>query len=71
MAFIQTETIRSRFLIHVDCLISCSDIATELVEQGLNVYEVRHFSRKSLSDPQPTTSVLVTIFGTSLPSNVK
>ena len=49
MALIQAETITSRFLIRIDRLVSCIENATDLIEKGLNVYEVHRFSRKSLS----------------------
>ena len=70
-AFIQTETITSRFLLRIDCSISCADIASELEEQGLAIHEVRRFIRNSCGVPQPTPSVLVTSYGTSLPTDVK
>ena len=69
--YIQTETISSRFLLRLDCSVSCADIAAELTEQGHVVYEIRRFTRKISDTPQPTTSVLVTCLGTSLPSEVK
>ena len=60
-SFEQTETITSRFLICRDYL----DIANELENKDLNVFEVWHFLWKTTKGLQPTTSVLVTCFGTS------
>lgn len=70
-ANIQTETITTRFLLRLDSSVTCTDIADELTEQGFSVLEVRRFVRNSAGTPLPTSSVLVTCFGTSLPPEVK
>ena len=70
-SFIQTETITSRFLLRLDCSVSCSDVATELTEQGFAIHEIRRFVKKSSGIDQPTPNVLVTCYGTSLPDEVK
>ena len=69
--YIQSETITSRFLLRLDASISCEEVAAEISEQGLSVYEIRRFMRSTTDGLQPTPSVLVTIIGTSLPSDIK
>ena len=70
-SFIQLETITSRFLLRIDPSVSCSDIAAELLDQGEHVHEIRRFEKKTGEGSLPTPSVLVTVYGTSLPEYVK
>lgn len=70
-ASVLTESISSRFLIRLDTEVSCEEIAVELGEQKYAVLEVRRFMRKDAGVSVPTPSVLVTIFGTSLPTEVR
>lgn len=67
---IQTDTITSRFLLSIDTSVPCNDIVTELEDQGFHVHEARRFMRKSENTYIPTRSVLISIFGTTLPSEV-
>lgn len=69
---IQYESITSRFLLHnIPVEVTCNEIAEELNEGGIAVYEIRRFMRKSQAISYPTPTVLVTKLGTNLPSEVR
>ena len=70
-AYVQIDTITTRFILHLDQAITCEEIALELAEQNIVVYEVRRFEKRVGDGFQATPTVLVTCYGTTIPTEVK
>lgn len=72
-ASIKQETITSRFVLHnIDTSVRLEDLGKEIqAENPVKVKELRRFTKKENSSTHPTETVLVTIYGTALPSRIK
>lgn len=69
IASYQTECISTRFLLNnIDPQFDCTEIGEERRFAGINVLEVRRFLRQGSI---PTTTVLITKLGCSLPSELQ
>lgn len=69
---IQYDSITTKFLLYgIPVDVSCEELADELVYNGVHVLEIRRFLRKNQGHATPTTTVLVSMLGTQIPSEVK
>ena len=71
--YVQIENITSKFALHdIDTSIPLSDLGSEIqAANDVKIKELRRFTRRSPAGIQLTETVLVTIFGTNLPREIK
>ena len=71
--YVQSDNITSRFVLHdIDPSISLMELGAEIqATNDIKVKELRRFTRKSSTGIHLSATVLVTIFGTVLPQEIK
>lgn len=71
-ASVQSESVSTKFLLYnIAPEVQCSDIAEELADAGIVALEIRRFLKKYDNALHPTSTILITKFGTHLPKEIK